>query len=89
MRIEDGDVSLKTRAGLDWTDKFPVIAKAAAKLPNAIIDGEIVALGKTASLIFRRCRLRCRRALPKILFSSLLIFCSSMRGFASTAANTA
>ena len=47
MRIEDGDVSLKTRTGLDWTEKFPAIAKAAAKLPNAIIDGEIVALGKT------------------------------------------
>ena len=44
MRIENGDVSLKTRKGLDWTVKFPAIAKAAAKLPDAIIDGEIVAL---------------------------------------------
>ena len=44
MRIEDGDVSLKTRKGLDWTDKFSAIAKEAAKLPDAIIDGEIVAL---------------------------------------------
>ena len=44
MRIEDGEVTLKTRKGLDWTDKFPAIAKAAAKLPDAIIDGEIVAL---------------------------------------------
>ena len=46
MRIEDGDVALKTRKGLDWTDKFPAIARAAAKLPDAIIDGEIVALNK-------------------------------------------
>ncbi|HVV40143.1 MAG TPA: DNA ligase D [Nitrobacter sp.] len=44
MRIENGDVTLKTRKQLDWTDKFPAIAKAAAKLPDAIIDGEIVAL---------------------------------------------
>jgi bifunctional non-homologous end joining protein LigD len=44
MRIEDGEVSLKTRKALDWTDKFPNIAKAASKLPNCIIDGEIVAL---------------------------------------------
>jgi bifunctional non-homologous end joining protein LigD len=44
MRVEDGDVVLKTRKALDWTDKFPNIAKAAAKLPNCIIDGEIVAL---------------------------------------------
>ncbi|MBJ6122176.1 DNA ligase D [Sphingomonas mollis] len=32
-----------TRSGLDWTDKFPAIAKAAATLPGtALIDGEIV-----------------------------------------------
>jgi bifunctional non-homologous end joining protein LigD len=46
MRVEDGDVSLKTRTGLDWTDKFSTIAKTAAKFPDAIIDGEIVALNK-------------------------------------------
>jgi len=46
MRVEGGVVSLQTRTGLDWTDKFPAIAKAAAKLPDSIIDGEIVALGK-------------------------------------------
>jgi bifunctional non-homologous end joining protein LigD len=44
MRIEGGEVSLKTRKALDWTDKFPAIAKSASKLPDAIIDGEIVAL---------------------------------------------
>jgi bifunctional non-homologous end joining protein LigD len=33
-----------TRTGLDWTDKFPGIAEAAAMLPGpALIDGEIVA----------------------------------------------
>ena len=44
MRVGDGDVALKTRKALDWTEKFPAIAKAAAKLPDVIIDGEIVAL---------------------------------------------
>lgn len=44
MRVEDGEVSLKTRKALDWTEKFPEIEKAAAKLPDAIIDGEVVAL---------------------------------------------
>lgn len=44
MRIESGEASLKTRKGLDWTEKFSTIAKEAAKLPDAIIDGEIVAL---------------------------------------------
>jgi bifunctional non-homologous end joining protein LigD len=44
LRIADGDVTLKTRKGLDWTEKFSAIAKAAAALPDAIIDGEVVAL---------------------------------------------
>ena len=44
LRIEDGDVALLTRKGLDWTDKFGAIARAARTLPDALIDGEIVAL---------------------------------------------
>ncbi len=44
MRVEDGEVTLRTRKGLDWTHQFPAIAKAAIKLPDCIIDGEIVAL---------------------------------------------
>jgi bifunctional non-homologous end joining protein LigD len=44
MRVEDGKAILRTRKGLDWTGKFKAIAKAAATLPDAMIDGEIVAL---------------------------------------------
>src|SRR3984885_6446124 len=44
LRVEHGDAVLKTRKGLDWTDKFPAIAKQAGALPDALIDGEIVAL---------------------------------------------
>jgi bifunctional non-homologous end joining protein LigD len=44
MRVQDGQVTLKTRKGLDWTAKYPAIAAAAAELPNGIIDGEICAL---------------------------------------------
>lgn len=44
LRVEDGEATLKTRKGLDWTDKFKSIAKQARKLPDALIDGEIVAL---------------------------------------------
>jgi bifunctional non-homologous end joining protein LigD len=44
LRINDGDVTLKTRKGLDWTAKFPAIAAAASRFPDAIIDGEICAL---------------------------------------------
>jgi len=44
LRIEDGDVALLTRKGLDWADKFGALARAARALPDALIDGEIVAL---------------------------------------------
>ncbi len=45
-RIEDGRASMRTRTGLDWTERFRHIADAAARLPvrGAILDGEIVAL---------------------------------------------
>ncbi|KQS85002.1 MULTISPECIES: DNA ligase D [unclassified Rhizobium] len=44
MRIDNGEVTLKTRKGLDWTAKYPAIAEFCAALPHAIIDGEICAL---------------------------------------------
>jgi bifunctional non-homologous end joining protein LigD len=44
LRVEDGSAVLRTRKGLDWTEKFEAIAKAATDLPNCLIDGEIVAL---------------------------------------------
>jgi bifunctional non-homologous end joining protein LigD len=49
MKVEDGNVTLKTRKGLDWTAKFSGIAAAARNLPNCIIDGEIVALNQEGS----------------------------------------
>ncbi|EJC85528.1 DNA ligase D [Rhizobium leguminosarum bv. trifolii WSM2297] len=44
LRVLNGEASLKTRKGLDWTGKYPEIAEAASALPDAIIDGEICAL---------------------------------------------
>jgi bifunctional non-homologous end joining protein LigD len=44
LRVEGGEASLKTRKGLDWTDKFRAIAKEGNALPDMLIDGEIVAL---------------------------------------------
>jgi len=43
-RLDHGEVRLLTRKGLDWTDKFPNVAAAVAKLPakTALIDGEVV-----------------------------------------------
>jgi bifunctional non-homologous end joining protein LigD len=44
LRVQDGKAALRTRKGLDWTAKFAAIAKAAAKLPDCMIDGEVCAL---------------------------------------------
>lgn len=43
-RIDGGTVKLLTRKGLDWTKRFPSIAKALKdlKLASALIDGEII-----------------------------------------------
>jgi bifunctional non-homologous end joining protein LigD len=44
-QIEDGDVKLWTRSGLDWTEKFgDVVREALRNLParTALIDGELV-----------------------------------------------
>jgi bifunctional non-homologous end joining protein LigD len=44
LRVEDGEARLRTRKGLNWTDKFRAIAKEASALPDMLVDGEIVAL---------------------------------------------
>jgi bifunctional non-homologous end joining protein LigD len=44
-RIENGRATLRTRKGIDWTDRFAAVARSLASLPDALIDGEIVALG--------------------------------------------
>ncbi len=49
MRVAGGQVTLKTRKGLDWTAKYPAIAKSAEELPDAIIDGEICALDENGA----------------------------------------
>jgi bifunctional non-homologous end joining protein LigD len=49
LRVENGKARLLTRKGLDWTEKFSAIAKAAARLPDCIIDGEVCALDHTGA----------------------------------------
>jgi bifunctional non-homologous end joining protein LigD len=44
LRVADGEATLKTRKGLDWTARFPQIARAARTLPDSLIDGEACAL---------------------------------------------
>jgi bifunctional non-homologous end joining protein LigD len=43
LRVSDGESRIRTRTGLDWTDRFAAIAKDAEVLPDCLIDGEVVA----------------------------------------------
>lgn len=49
LRIVNGQAVLRTRTGLDWTTKFASIAETAATLPDALIDGEIVAFDQNGA----------------------------------------
>src|SRR5271167_3200370 len=46
-RLDCGAVKLLTRTGLDWTHKYPAIAKAVAELDarQAYLDGELCGIG--------------------------------------------
>jgi bifunctional non-homologous end joining protein LigD len=46
LRVEAGHATLKTRKGLEWTDRFAPIAVAARSLPDCMIDGEVCALNE-------------------------------------------
>jgi bifunctional non-homologous end joining protein LigD len=42
--LRDGRVTLYTRTGLDWTDRFPTIAADVSRLPanKLVLDGEVI-----------------------------------------------
>jgi bifunctional non-homologous end joining protein LigD len=44
VSVSHGASRIRTRTGLDWTDRFAAIAKDAEVLPDCLIDGEGVAL---------------------------------------------
>jgi bifunctional non-homologous end joining protein LigD len=52
LRIENGRATLRTRSGLDWTERFTAIARTGASLPDAILDGEVVALSQDGAPSF-------------------------------------
>jgi bifunctional non-homologous end joining protein LigD len=44
LRVSQSRSVIRTRAGLDWTERFSAVAKDARDLPDCVVDGEIVAL---------------------------------------------
>jgi bifunctional non-homologous end joining protein LigD len=44
LRVVQHGASFRTRNGLDWTHRFAAIAEDARRLPDCMVDGEVVAL---------------------------------------------
>jgi bifunctional non-homologous end joining protein LigD len=49
LRVQGGRTTLRTRKGLDWSDRYPEITKSASRLGDGIYDGEVVALDRTGA----------------------------------------
>jgi bifunctional non-homologous end joining protein LigD len=46
VMVSRGRGIIRTRTGLDWTDRFAAIAEDARALPDCMLDGEVVALDR-------------------------------------------
>ena len=77
LRVEGRRAELRTRTGLDWSDKFPEIVKAARGLPDAILDGEVVALDAEGRPDFPalQAALAAGKTGPLVYFVFDLLFC--------------
>jgi bifunctional non-homologous end joining protein LigD len=78
LALAGGRARIYTRTGLDWTDKFPEIAEAAAGIDcdSALLDGEIVALdaqGRTSFSALQEAISEGGRGLTLFLFDALEI----------------
>jgi bifunctional non-homologous end joining protein LigD len=76
LRIEGGEARLRTRKGLDWTDKFPEIAAAGAGLPDGLIDGEVCALDHNGAPDFAalQAALSAKQTAPLVFFAFDVLF---------------
>ncbi len=54
-RLSKGQARLFSRNGKEWTDRFPIIAEAAARIPleSAFLDGEIVVVDRRGRTEFQ------------------------------------
>jgi DNA ligase D-like protein (predicted ligase) len=84
-RLDDGDVCLLTRTGLDWTHKYPAIVEAIAELPvkTAYLDGElcgVLADGRTAFNLIQNAADTRNGSLIFFLFDLLFLDGEDLRG---------
>lgn len=70
-RIDEGDVRLISRNGKDWTKEFPLVARAATRLPagTALLDGEVAALLPNGATSFQALQRRSDGSAPLVYFA--------------------
>ena len=78
IAIGGGRAKIYTRTGLDWTEKFPEIAEAAARIDvgSALLDGEIVSVDDSGRTDFSALQAAIKaggRGLTCFLFDALAI----------------
>jgi DNA ligase D-like protein (predicted ligase) len=77
-RLDRGAVKLLTRTGLDWTHKYPAIAKAVAELDarQAYLDGELCGVGPDGVTSFNIVQLASDRGnAPSLVFFLFDLLC--------------
>src|SRR5580704_2839015 len=84
-RLDNVDVRLLTRTGIDWTDKYPAIAEAIAELParTAYLDGELCGVlpdGQTAFNLIQNAADTRTGSLVFFLFDLLFLDGEDLRG---------
>ena len=52
LRVDKGEATLLTRKGLDWSGKFPSLIAEGVRLPDCMLDGEVVALNSHGAMSF-------------------------------------
>src|ERR1700691_5237935 len=76
LRVSQGRSVIRTRSGLDWTDRFTALAEDARVLADCMIDGEIVALDQQRNPSFSalQAALSENRSEDLLLFAFDLLF---------------
>ena len=76
LSVSQGRAALRTRTGLDWSDRFAAIAKDGQALPDCMIDGEVVALDQRGLPDFGalQAALSAGRSAELVLFAFDLLF---------------
>jgi bifunctional non-homologous end joining protein LigD len=76
LRVESGKAVIRTRTGLDWTDRFSAIAKDASALPTASSTGKSWRSMNVSCRNSAHCRRRSQPKKPTNSSSMRLICCS-------------